>query len=263
MDPTTNDAGDDKPFAFADVPGALGQGTDGTLRTHGVFSQNALVHAPKTLELLPASTLSCTWLTAWNALFGLKGCQAGSESWVLVQGTGGVSMAALQLSVALGASVVATTSTEEKASRLKALGAAHVINYRTNTDDWGQKARELTPAGRGFDHVLDVGGNETLSHSLKAVRHDGVVSVIGAVGSADAAPVPMIMALLHTCVVRGCLAGTRNQFKDLVNFVDEKKIQPAVDDVVFDLAHVKDAYRRLKEKKHFSKVLIKIDQPAS
>lgn len=260
FDPDEN-AGPNKIPTFADVPSALGQGTDGTLRTHGVFSQNALVHAPQTLDLLSASTLTITWLTAWNAYFGLEGRKAGPESWILVQGTGGVSVAALQLAVALGANVVATTSTEEKSFRLRALGATHVVNYRENADTWGQKARDLTPEGRGFDHVLDVGGNETLAHSLKAVRAEGLISIIGAVGTATAEPVPMFMALPHACIVRGFLAGSREQFQELVRFIDEKKIQPAVDDIVFDLADAKDAYRRLKNRKHFSKVLIKIEQP--
>lgn len=257
-----DDAADDKSGTLADALAGLGQGADGTLRTHGVFSQNTLIIAPESLDLLHASILTVTWLTAWNAFFGLEGRKAGPESWILVQGTGGVSVAALQLAVAIGAKVVATTSTEEKAARLKALGATHVLNYRTDAETWGQKARELTPEGRGFDHVLDVGGNETLSHSLKAVRTEGVISMIGAVGAATADSVPMFMVLPHTCIVRGFLAGTRNQFKELVQFIDEKKVQPAIDDVVFDLTDAKAAYRRLKEKKHFAKVVIKIEQPA-
>ncbi|KAG9258716.1 uncharacterized protein F5Z01DRAFT_215353 [Emericellopsis atlantica] len=264
---THNDAdvdrdGDDKVFTFAEAIVAMGQGADGTLRTHGVFHHNAVVHAPKTLDFLAASTLTTTWVTAWNAYFGLESRKLTPESWVLIQGTGGVSVAAAQIAVAFGANVVATTSTEERASRLKALGAVAVINYRTYAEIWGQKARELTPNGRGFDHILDVGGNETLTHSLKAVRAEGVISLIGAVGAASAETVPMVLALPHTCIVRGFIAGTRRQFQDLNRFIDEKKIQPAVDDVVFDLADAKDAYCRLKEKRHFAKVLIKIEQSA-
>lgn len=236
----------------------LGQGTDGTLRSHGVFSEKALVLAPKSLGWLPAATLTCTWTTAWNALFGLKGKEAGRDSWILVQGTGGVSIATLQLASTIGATVIATTSTDDKATRLKALGASHVVNYRSNPDNWGQEARYLTPGGRGFDIVIDVAGNESLSQSLGAVRVDGVVLVVGGVGG-NAEPVPLFATLLHTCIVRGILGGSRGQFKELVRFIDEKGISPAVDDVVFELAEVKDAYGRLKEKKHFSKVVIRID----
>ncbi|KAJ5120033.1 hypothetical protein N7448_010702 [Penicillium atrosanguineum] len=251
--------GDDALPSIADAMLCRGQGIEGTLRSHGVFSEVGLVHAPKSLDYLPAATLSCTWITAWNALFGLKGREAGPGSWVLVQGTGGVSVAALQLAIAAGASVIATTSNDEKAARLKALGATHVINYRTNPQGWGEEARGLTPNGRGLDFVIDVGGNETLSQSLAAVCVDGIVLVVGGVGETMEV-VPMFAALMHTCIVRGILAGSRNQFRDLIRFIDNKKIVPAVDDVVFELAEAKGAYKRLKEKKHFSKVLIKIDQ---
>jgi len=243
---------------ITDALSALGQGPDGTLRSFGVFRDKYLVHAPKSLDWVHASTLPCTWLTGWNALFGVKGREAKPGSWVLVQGTGGVSIATLQLAVAAGVIVVATTSTDERAARLRELGASHVINYRTNPDTWGQEARALTPGGRGFDLIADIGGNATLPHSLAAVRTDGIVVVIGGVGDTTE-PVPMFSALLHTCIVRGIIGGSRNQFKQVVQFIDEKGIEPAVDDVVFELADVKNAYRRLKEKKHFSKILINIE----
>ncbi|KAL2812336.1 hypothetical protein BDW59DRAFT_41639 [Aspergillus cavernicola] len=250
--------GDDAPAGIADAVECLGQGVDGTLRSWAVFSESALVHAPKSLEWLTAATLPCTWTTAWNALFGLKGREVGADSWVLVQGTGGVSIATLQVAVAAGATVVATTSTEEKAARLKALGAAHVVNYRTNPESWGKEARRLTPNGRGFDFVIDVGGNETLPQSLASVRVDGIVLVVGQVGD-KAEPVPLFAALMHTCIVRGILSSSRNQFREVVRFIDEKEIVPAIDDVVFELAEAKGAYRRLKEKQHFSKVVIRIE----
>ncbi|KAJ6112045.1 hypothetical protein N7523_008106 [Penicillium sp. IBT 18751x] len=250
--------GDDALPSIADAMQCRGQGTDGTLRSHGVYSEAGLVHAPKSLDYLPAATLSCTWISAWNALFGLKGREVGPGSRVLVQGTGGLSIAALQLAVAAGASVIATTSNEEKAARLRALGATHVVNYRKNPQGWGEEARALTPDGRGFDFVVDVGGNETLPQSLAAVCVDGIVLVVGGVGENKEA-VPMFAALMHTCIVRGFLAGSRNQFRDLVRFIDDKQIVPAVDDMVFELAETKSAYQRLKEKKHFAKILIKID----
>ncbi|KAL4880311.1 hypothetical protein BJY04DRAFT_228615 [Aspergillus karnatakaensis] len=251
--------GDDALAGIAEAVDSLGQGPDGTLRSWAVFSSAALVHAPTTLDWLPAATLTCTWVTAWNALFGLKGKQVGPGSWVLVQGTGGVSIAALQIAVAAGATVVATTSTKERAGRLKALGASHVINYRTSPDTWGKEARQLTPNGRGFDFVVDIGGNETFPHSLAAVRVDGVLLVVGGVGDSSAEVVPLFAALIHTCIVRGILAGSRNHFREVVQFIDEKKVVPVIDDVVFELAEAKEAYRRLKEKKHFAKVVIRID----
>jgi NADPH:quinone reductase-like Zn-dependent oxidoreductase len=152
-------SGDNASASLADVSTMLGQGTDGTLRSIGVFAEKALVHAPVSLGWLPAATLTCTWTTAWNSLFGMEGKKAGPGTWVLVQGTGGVSIATLQLAGAAGATVVATTSTEEKEAHLRALGASHAINYRSNPDSWGQKARSLTPGGRGFDIVVDIGDN--------------------------------------------------------------------------------------------------------
>ncbi|KAI1744779.1 putative alcohol dehydrogenase [Xylaria scruposa] len=252
-------SGNDAPSTFADVSAMLGQGSDGTLRSHAVFPEAALVPAPKSLDWLPASTLTCTWTTAWNALFGLEGKKVGPSSWVLVQGTGGVSIATLQLAVAAGANVVGTTSTDDKAARLAALGAAHTVNYRTNPDSWGVEARKYTPEGRGFDFVIDVGGNQTFPQSLAAVRAEGVLIPVGGVGDPTAEPTPLFLALVHTCIVRGLLGGTRAQFYELVKYIDEKGIKPAVDDVVFELAEVKDAYRRLNEKKHFSKVVVRID----
>jgi NADPH:quinone reductase-like Zn-dependent oxidoreductase len=179
---------------------------------------------------------------------------------VLVQGTGGVSIATLQLAAAAGATFVATTSTEEKEAHLRALGASHTVNYRSNPDSWGQKARSLTPGGRWFDIVIDIGGNQTLSQSLVAVRVDGLVLLVGGVGE-NTTPVPLFAVFMHICMVRGLLCGSRAQFKQLVRYIDEKGIRPAVDDVVFELAEAKDAYRRLRDKKHFSKVVIRVDHP--
>lgn len=240
-----------------DAMSCLGQEIDGTLRSHGVFYEGGLVHAPKSLTSMTAATLPCTWTTAWNCLFGIKGREVGPDDWVLVQGTGGVSVAVLQVAVAVGATVIATTSSDEKASRLKALGAAHVINYRKSPQDWGVIAESLTPQGRGIDFVIDIGGNETLAQSLAAVRVDGIVLVVGGVGETTET-VPIFSALLNTCIVRGVLASSRAQFRDLIRFIDDKGITPAVDDVVFELSDVKEAYRRLKEKRHFSKVIISV-----
>ena len=176
--------------------------------------------------------------------------------WVLTQGTGGVSVAALQFAVAAGANVVATTSSDDKAARLKELGAKHIVNYRTNPAGWGKEAKDLTPNGAGFDFIVDIGGDATLAQAVPAAKTDGIVVLAGLRGSGQ--PVPLLIALMYPCVVRGVLAGSRTQLKDLVKFVDEKKIVPALDDVVYDLKDAKKAYQRLDATKHFSKVAIKI-----
>ncbi|KAK2044851.1 putative alcohol dehydrogenase [Colletotrichum somersetense] len=251
-------SGDKELPVYLDIADGLGQVVDGTLRSEGVFSEATLVLAPKTLNWSEAATLTCSGLTAWNALFGLKGREAGPGKWVLVQGTGGVSIAALQLAVAAGSTVVATTSSEEKAKRLRDLGAKYTVNYRENPQDWGLKSRNFTPSQQGFDIVVDIGGDGTLAQSVTAVRTDGVVVTAGLVGG-QAEPVPMLTALGRPCIVRGVLLGSRSQFREMVRFIDDKNIKPAVDDVAFELAEVKDAYSRLKAQKHFSKIVIKID----
>lgn len=246
---------DDQPPAMKDISAGLGHAVDGALRNRGYFHQTALVRAPSNLDFARASTLTCSGLTAWNALFGLSGRQIQAGDWIVVQGTGGVSIAALQLAVAVGANVVATTSTAGKADRLKALGATHVLNYR-QLPAWGTAAHALTPGGQGFDLIVDVGGNTTLLESLGAVRTDGIIVATGLLG--DTEPVPMLAALMHACTIRGILLGTRNQLKDLVHFVEERHVEPVVDDVSFGLADVKAAYERLEKQQHFSKVVVRM-----
>ncbi|RGP76728.1 hypothetical protein FLONG3_5168 [Fusarium longipes] len=253
-----SERGSDADTSMADVPTMLGIGTHGTLRTHGVFSENALVHAPASLDWRQASTLPVTWLTAWNALSQLKDRKMDPHTWILVQGTGGVSIATLQLAVSLGLTVVATTSTSDKAAKLKALGASHVVNYRQNPNSWGKEAKSLTPNGLGFDLIVDIGGNDTLGHCLEAVRPYGSIQVVGAVGK-EAAVVPMMGALMSTCTIRGFLMDTQKQYEAFVQYIDEKRVQPVYDEAVYELAEAKEAYRRLKEQKHFAKVVIRIE----
>lgn len=235
----------------------MGQGIDGTLRSIGVFHEKALVLAPKSIDWLAAGTLTCNWVTAYNVFFGMKGHEVTPDSWVLVEGTGGLSIAALQVAVAAGAKVVATTSSEDKAKKLRDLGAAHVVNYR-DTPEWGTEARKFTPDNRGFDFCVDVAGNETLPQALDAMRTGGNLSLCGGVG-VETTPVPLVSLIYATCFGRGLLGGSRNQMAAVARYIDEKGIKPAVDDVVFELKDAKQAYKRLEERKHFSKVLIRID----
>ena len=174
---------------MAEISGGLGHTLDGTLQQYGYFSSSVLVHAPGNLSFQQAATLTCSGLTAYNALFGLPGREVKSGDYVLVQGTGGVSIAALQFAVSVGAIVVATTSSEEKAERLKNLGAREVVNYRS-TPEWGTAVRELTPEKRGFDILVDVGGDVTLHQALKAVRKDGLIVVSGILGGFSRSPYP-------------------------------------------------------------------------
>jgi NADPH:quinone reductase-like Zn-dependent oxidoreductase len=192
----------------------LGGIVDGTLRTAGVFSEQGLVSLPENLNFMQGATLTCAGVTAWNALYGLRPLKAGEV--VLTQGTGGVSLFALQFAKAAGATVIATTSSAEKVEKLKKLGADHIINYK-ETANWGEKAKELT-GGKGVHHVIEVGGAKTMVQSLAAVRQEGIISIIGFVGGeADAKEPGFLDCLRRGCTVRGILIGSRDQFEDMVS----------------------------------------------
>lgn len=234
----------------------LGQEVDGTLTTHGVFHESCLIKFGDCLGFEEAATLSCSGITAWNGLMGLHGREVKKGDWVLVQGSGGVSVAALQFALAAGASVVATTSSDEKGAKLRELGASHVINYR-EVLEWGSVAKQLTPSGRGVDIVVDVGGNATLTQSLRSIRTDGLVVMAGMVGKSDE-QVPMLSLMGSNCMVRSVLLGTKQMFRDMVTFIEEMGVKPALDTETFGLGKVKEALKRLEEQKHFSKIVIQI-----
>ncbi|PTB41022.1 uncharacterized protein TrAFT101_006173 [Trichoderma asperellum] len=242
------------PITAEAVASGLGGAVDGTLREYAVFGDHALVKAPSSLNAIEASTLTCAPLTAWNALYGLKPVKAGD--WVLTQGTGGVSLSGIQFAAAAGATVVATTSTKEKAEELKKLGATHVINYRETTN-WGEAARALTPGGVGFDHILEIGGPGSLEQSLKAIKLEGVITIIGFLAPSEKQP-PLMDALSHVCVVRGVFVGSRQQFEEMNRAIDSAKIRPVVDSNIFSFDDIKKAYQYQWDQKHYGKVVIKV-----
>lgn len=178
--------------------------------------------------------------------------------WVLVQGTGGVSLFGLQFAKAAGARVIATTSSSDKAAQLTKLGADHVINYRDDTE-WGTTAKKLTPGEAGVDHILEVGGAGTLEQSCKAIKFEGVISIIGFLGGAKAEKISALHALFHLCTFRGVYVGPRQQLEDMVRCVEANDIHPVLDPKVFALAEAKEAYQYMWDKKHFGKVAIKIE----
>lgn len=165
-----------------------------------------------------------------------------------------------QIAVAAGANVVAITSSDGKAKRLMALGARHVVNYRKETA-WGEIIKSLTPEQRGLDHVVDVVGPKTLSQSLIALRTHGIVTIAGVLGgdgSGEDKDPGMMSALGRLATYRGIMLGSRKMFLDLVGFVEDKDVKPALDDVVFSMEDAKGAFERLERREHFSKVIIKI-----
>ena len=216
---------------------------------------------PAGLTFSEAATLSCAGVAAWNALFGLQGKELKSGQWVLTQGTGGVSVFAVQFAKLVGARVIATTSTHEKAEFLKGLGAEHVVNYR-ETEDWGEKAKELT-GGMGVDVVVDVTGPTSLGQSVKAVKLDGVVNVMGMVGGeGEGKDMPNLLdTWLSFYTARGVWVGSRQQMEDMCRAVEANvdRFRPVIDAKVFKLEQLKEAYEYLASGKHQGKVCIEIE----
>ena len=238
---------------------SLGNVADGVLRKHAVFHETALVKAPDTLDVIEASSLSCAAVTAWNCLFGLKDRALAAGDWVLTQGTGGVSLFAIQIALAAGATVVATTSSNDKAEKLKSMGVQHVIDY-TMESNWGEYAKRLSPGGEGVHHVIEVGGEATMPESLKAIRMEGVISVVGFLGGADRERKCGFVDCLRTlAIVRGITVGPTEQFELCNAFIDKFGIKPVIDPTIFRFDEAQKAFQYLWEKKNYGKVVIQID----
>jgi NADPH:quinone reductase-like Zn-dependent oxidoreductase len=229
----------------------LGANLDGMLAEYTVLSEEALVHAPSHLSFEEAATLPCAAVTAWVALTGNPRITAGDT--VLTQGSGGVSVFALQLARVLGARVIATTSTSEKAGRLKALGASEVINY-TETPDWDEKARELTD-GRGVDCVVEIGGPGTIAKSLKALAVGGHVSLIGASLSPSGTMLDPLLLTGRGITLGSLSVGSRTDFEAMNQAITLHRLHPVIDRT-FPFTDAKEAYRHLEGRGHFGKVVI-------
>jgi NADPH:quinone reductase-like Zn-dependent oxidoreductase len=229
---------------------ALGGAIDGVLAEYRVFDQHGLVHLPSHLSFAEGATLPCAAVTAWNALYGLKPLLPGQT--VLVLGTGGVSMFALQFAHAAGARVIATSSSDEKLERAKALGASDGINYRA-TEDWQKSVRTLTD-GRGVDHVVEVGGPGTLQRSIGAVRLGGVVTLIGVLTRGTIDPLAILGG---GAIVRGVFVGSRAMFEDMNRAIALHAIKPVIDRM-FPFPDAPEAYQHLKAAGHVGKIVISI-----
>ncbi|KAI5803024.1 hypothetical protein EDC01DRAFT_774696 [Geopyxis carbonaria] len=250
-----NQAHQSGPMTPAAMVTGLGGAVDGVLRHHAIFPESGLVPTPSVLSDVEAASLPCAALTAWNCLYGLKPIKPGDA--VLVQGTGGVSIFALQFAKAAGCWVVATTSSEEKAARLRELGADLVINYRT-TSNWGEVAKEKSPGGFGVDHVVEIGGDATIGQSYAAVKLEGIISVVGFVGGADEAKKGHLETLSNLCTLRGVYVGSRAMMLDMNRAIEANNIHPVIDKTVFEFEKTREAYEYQNAMKHFGKVAIKI-----
>lgn len=232
---------------------SLGSGPqwDGTLREFGAFEQEGLVRVPDNLSYEEASTLPCAAVTAWHALAVSGNVKAGDT--VLTLGTGGVSIFALQIAKIFGARVFSTTGSDEKIAKLKELGATDVINYRS-TDDWDTAVLEMT-GKRGVDHVVEVGGAETLTRSLNAVRFGGHVAMIGALtGAAGFNPTTLFMKSVR---LHGIYVGPRTMFEDLARAIEVADMHPVIDRV-FAFAEAREALYHMQSGAHFGKIVIRI-----
>lgn len=231
---------------------ALGAGGTGMLAQTVVLPAEGLVSIPEHLTFEEAATLPCAAVTAWHALVTEGRVKAGDT--VLVQGTGGVSMFALQVARLNGARVIATSSSDEKLERARGLGASDGINYKT-TPDWDKAARALT-GGEGVDHVVEVGGAGTLSRSLRAVKMGGRVSLIGVLtgGAAEVNTLPVLMKCLR---VQGIYVGSREMFEVMNRAISLHRLRPVVDRV-FPFYQARAAFEHLKSGAHFGKVVIRM-----
>jgi NADPH:quinone reductase-like Zn-dependent oxidoreductase len=231
----------------------LGGPLDGALADTMVLHEDGVVHTPPHLSDEEAATLPCAAVTAWSALVTQGGLKAGDT--VLLQGTGGVSIFALQIARMMGARVILTSSRDDKLERARALGAHEGINY-VKTPDWDKAARALT-GGTGVDHVVEVGGAGTLEKSLKAVRVGGTVSVIGVL-SGGSGTVPVTPILMGNLRVQGVLVGHRQSFEALNRALTLHGTRPVVDRV-FPFTEARAAFEYLKSGAHFGKVVIRVD----
>ncbi|HEX6555022.1 MAG TPA: NAD(P)-dependent alcohol dehydrogenase [Ktedonobacteraceae bacterium] len=245
----------DGPFEW-EYAAQLGGSLDGMLTEVAVLSEEALVHIPDHLSFEEAATLPIAAVTAWNALTGSRPLQAGNT--VLTLGSGGVSLFALQIAKLFGARVIATTSSEEKAQRLKALGANEVVNYRT-TPDWHVAVRELT-RGQGVDQVIEVGGPGTIVQSISATRYSGEIALIGSLARDTSMGETSALAVLHSAIagvvtLRSIAAGSRAQFLALNRALATHRLKPVIDRV-FPFSEAQAAYQYYQEVQPFGKVII-------
>jgi NADPH:quinone reductase-like Zn-dependent oxidoreductase len=238
----------DGPIEWEYAP-QLGGSLDGMFSEYVVLSEDALVHIPEHLSFVEAATLPCAAVTAWNALTGARKLQAGDT--VLTLGSGSVSLFALQFARLFGARVIATTSNDEKAKRLKTAGADAVIDYRT-TPAWHLAVRELTN-GRGVDQVVETGGG-TLEQSIQSTALNGQINFIGRLSDA-ASKVDINLLYNSVATLRVIFAGNRAQFIDMNRAITVNRLKPIIDRV-FLFQQVVEAFRYYEEVQPFGKVVI-------
>ena len=230
--------------------GAHGGPLDGTAQEKFLIPAAALVRAPAHLSAREAATLPCAALTAWNALIGQGGLLPGQT--VLLQGTGGVSLFALQIAKLIGARVIMISSSDEKLERAQALGADHGVNYRT-FPDWHEPVREIL-GGQGLDHVVEIGGGDTLSKSLKLIKPSGVISLIGVLGGA-LPKLDLGRVVTRNIRLQGVTVGSRELLDQMARAFEANAIHPVIETQGFAFDQLGAALDGLAKGQHFGKVV--------
>lgn len=241
------------PLRMECVGSDLGGRFDGVAVEKRVFRQDALVKLPDSLTYLEGASLPCAAATAWNAVIE-KG-RVGPGHRVLTQGTGGVSLFALQFAVMAGAEVYATSSSAEKLDLLKKLGASHVFNYKDD-QAWGVAVQKAT-GGRGIDVAVEIGGAETLKQTMRAMTLGGTIAMVGVVTGAKAELNVPIVAMQETRI-EGVTAGSRVALQRLVDAIARNGVKPVIDQRVFTLETLREGLEYLASGKHVGKVCVEI-----
>jgi NADPH:quinone reductase-like Zn-dependent oxidoreductase len=236
----------------AKMRSSLGGALDGVLTEYRIFPANAVVKTPEHLSDVEAAALPCAGLTAWSAVAKLGGLKPGQT--VLTQGSGGVSIFALQFAKMCGARVIATSSSDAKIARLKDLGADITINYKT-TPDWGKKAREIT--GHGVDLVVEVGGVGTLNESIRAIRIGGTIAFIGVLAGPPPTDLRIPLMVMQQQRLQGVTVGSVEDLQAMTDAMALHQTRPVIDRV-FPFAQAKEAFHHMESAAHFGKVAIAI-----
>lgn len=231
-----------------------GNGVDGWLAEYKVVSQEAVVALPDDVSFEAGATLPCAATTAWSALSGAEPVRAGGA--VLTLGSGGVSIFALQLAKAVGARVVATTSSEAKGERLRDLGADHVVNY-SQVAEWGRHVRREVTGGAGVDCVVEVGGPATIGQSLRAVRPGGEIALVGFLTEENPG-IDYFALKASTATLRPITVGDRAALEDLIRAWRGAGLTPVIDRV-FDFADAPAAFAHLIAAQHVGKIVIAVN----
>ena len=237
----------------AELDNSPGGPADGFACEEATRPATYFTHAPRGWSHVEAATLTCAGVTAWRAVVADGQIKPGAT--IVIQGTGGVSLFALQFAKAAGATVIATSSSAEKLARLTELGADHVINYR-ETEKWGEAVLALT-GGLGADHIVEVGGPHTIGQSFIAARTGAHIAIIGAAGGFDIDTMPFAIVQAKRLNIQAVTVGTRRDQMDMIRAIDAHGIRPVIDSI-YPLDRLADAFRHLQSGRHIGKICIDI-----